>query len=242
MAPPARNLIGKRFGMLTVQTQELSNGKTRYTCLCDCGNQTIKRASDLKDGFGRLIVTELLSDAENPAARCLCDCGNETIPQRGSLRSGKSKSCGCIKNEVFAAMRNAQPRLHPDEAKRRMAASIDKWKQNNRHKTRLASRKFYKNNKDKVKIYHHRRRAIIQGCVGHLSSGLRAKLMSLQGNRCAVCKCDISVTESHMDHIIPLAKGGPNTNDNIQMLCKTCNLRKGAKDPIDFMQSQGYLL
>jgi 5-methylcytosine-specific restriction endonuclease McrA len=45
-----------------------------------------------------------------------------------------------------------------------------------------------------------------------------------------------------MDHIIPLALGGANTDDNIQLLRATCNLQKHTKHPIDFMQQRGYLL
>lgn len=37
---------------------------------------------------------------------------------------------------------------------------------------------------------------------------------------------------SNGDHIIPLAKGGADTVDNMQLLHKACNLSKGAKLPI----------
>jgi len=46
----------------------------------------------------------------------------------------------------------------------------------------------------------------------------------------------------HMDHIMPIALGGSNTDDNMQLLRKECNLQKQAKHPIDFMQSRGLLL
>lgn len=46
---------------------------------------------------------------------------------------------------------------------------------------------------------------------------------------CRGCGADMTVTGFHVDHRVPLAKGGSNTADNIQCLCPTCNLRKGAK-------------
>lgn len=35
---------------------------------------------------------------------------------------------------------------------------------------------------------------------------------------------------------------GTNTDDNIQLLRKLCNLQKSAKHPVDFMQQRGFLL
>jgi len=50
-----------------------------------------------------------------------------------------------------------------------------------------------------------------------------------------VCsKCGISITielegDPQIDHIVPLAQGGTNDLMNLQLLCKKCNLAKGAK-------------
>jgi len=47
-----------------------------------------------------------------------------------------------------------------------------------------------------------------------------------QGEFCVICGRKDKLT---VDHIIPLSKGGSNDNDNFQILCQTCNKRKGAR-------------
>ena len=42
-----------------------------------------------------------------------------------------------------------------------------------------------------------------------------------------------SIRDMHVDHIVPLAKGGADTFDNMQLLHKACNLSKGAKLPME---------
>ena len=55
------------------------------------------------------------------------------------------------------------------------------------------------------------------------------------GGQCRQCG---SNKELHFDHVIPWSKGGPSTVGNIQLLCGTCNRRKGADDiPADLPPS-----
>jgi hypothetical protein len=46
------------------------------------------------------------------------------------------------------------------------------------------------------------------------------------GGSCVRCG---SKQHLHFDHVIPVAKGGGNCAENIQILCQACNLRKGDK-------------
>jgi 5-methylcytosine-specific restriction endonuclease McrA len=66
-------------------------------------------------------------------------------------------------------------------------------------------------------------------------------LMALQRGLCAACRCSIRL-RFEVDHVMPLARGGSNDRKNLQLLCRSCNRRKQAKHPIDFMQSKGFLL
>jgi 5-methylcytosine-specific restriction endonuclease McrA len=46
----------------------------------------------------------------------------------------------------------------------------------------------------------------------------------------------------HIDHIVALARGGLHEARNLCISCPTCNLSKGAKDPLTFARNKGLLL
>ena len=53
-----------------------------------------------------------------------------------------------------------------------------------------------------------------------------------QGWKCKFCQRDISGKgASALDHIIPIARGGTSDPDNLQLLCRRCNMRKSDHAP-----------
>jgi uncharacterized membrane protein YebE (DUF533 family) len=56
-----------------------------------------------------------------------------------------------------------------------------------------------------------------------ISRDVRQRVWQRYGGRCAECSAD---TYLEFDHIIPVAKGGGNSETNVQLLCRKCNLTK----------------
>lgn len=78
---------------------------------------------------------------------------------------------------------------------------------------------------------------------GSHTSGDIKLLLTLQKSKCAHTWCRVSIKNGyHVDHVMPLAKGGSNDRRNLQLLCAHCNHSKNAVHPIDFAQRNGLLL
>jgi len=64
----------------------------------------------------------------------------------------------------------------------------------------------------------------------------RIELWKTKDHHCAECYKDVKATKFEIDHIRPLALGGTNEIDNLQILCKPCHIEKTRHE-----QEQGYL-
>lgn len=132
-----------------------------------------------------------------------------------------------------AAWRSA----NPEKEKARTAA----YRANNKEKDAARKALYAKQNPDVVRAIAARRRARVRNAKGSHNHEDIQKLFSLQRGLCVVCQADISGS-NHVDHVMPLALGGTNDKNNLQLLCPPCNHSKSSKHPIDFMQQKGFLL
>jgi 5-methylcytosine-specific restriction endonuclease McrA len=131
--------------------------------------------------------------------------------------------------------------MYAKENKEKVAGRSVSWRKRNPDARKAICARYRQANKEKVLVHHQNRRAAVRAS-GKLSADIVNKLMTLQRGKCAVCREDLEKVGKHIDHIIPIALCGSNTDDNVQLLCPTCNLSKGAKHPIEYMQQKGFLL
>lgn len=120
----SKNLIGQKFGLLTVLYRTKNIGKqVAWACKCECGNEIVAIGSHLKDGhtkscgcycevhstqemknkiFGRLSVLKRdhVDKKGHSYWQCQCECGNKVIVRRDALIDGKTISCGCYHREI----------------------------------------------------------------------------------------------------------------------------------------------
>lgn len=61
------------------------------------------------------------------------------------------------------------------------------------------------------------------------------EIVASWGGRCAYCARPESVAPLTLDHFQPLARGGVHARHNAVPACKSCNSRKNARDPFEFL-------
>lgn len=63
-----------------------------------------------------------------------------------------------------------------------------------------------------------------------MTPSLRYEVLRRDHFRCQICGAEQSDgVKLHVDHIIPIAKGGKTELSNLRTLCDLCNIGKGAK-------------
>jgi 5-methylcytosine-specific restriction endonuclease McrA len=107
----------------------------------------------------------------------------------------------------------------------------------NKDRVREQMRRWYSANREIVKAFNVLRKVRLKNCSGTHTAEEIKDLFARQRGKCAACSTRLS-SNYHVDHIMPLARGGSNSIENIQLLCPPCNLSKGAKDPYEWAQKK----
>lgn len=145
------------------------------------------------------------------------------------------------REKLYKQQYNKTYKLSEEQRKAVRERSAAHYKAN---KERIAARhaQWHRENPEAARIYAQNRRERKRRNMGQLSPDIVAILFAKQRGHCAVCRGEFEKRLLELDHVIPLARGGLHADENMQLLCRTCNRQKGTSDPVDFMQRKGLLL
>lgn len=148
--PTPVNLLGQRFGRLTVlsRAENCIRQESVWICRCDCGNEKPvsnrhlaskntkscgclnKEACKNLVGmrFGRLLVTGREQNDKYGRSRwaCLCDCGVAKVVGVGAIKNS-TKSCGCLRKETTLRMVRS-PERRRKNSERQKGEKSHRWK------------------------------------------------------------------------------------------------------------------
>ena len=170
--------------------------------------------------------------------------------------------------DKVAAEKSRSQKKHPESNKRRVdrfiarhpeyrkeqhikhreanVARANQWVRDNRERFNAASRERRKNNpilKAKESVIRHTRRARMRAAEGSYTHDDILRIYADQNEKCAYCGISIYwhiPNDIHIDHILPLARGGSNYPDNLACSCASCNLEKGDKTISEWCATRGW--
>lgn len=117
-----------------------------------------------------------------------------------------------------------------------------KWYYENLEKaktTRNKYKKYYKTTeayKASNKATRIKRREVLKN--SEKATNTQIKQLIKESKKCYWCNKELN-NLYHIDHYMPIAKGGNHNIENLVISCPSCNLRKHSKDPLQFAKEIG---
>ncbi len=111
------------------------------------------------------------------------------------------------------------------ETHREQYRSIDRaYRTKNRVATRQRGKEAYENNPERYRAYSRNRYAMVWSNGIHTADDV-IQQYDKQGGLCYWCSEPVNQLY-HVDHMIPVSRGGSNSHENIVIACPSCNQRK----------------
>jgi 5-methylcytosine-specific restriction endonuclease McrA len=108
-------------------------------------------------------------------------------------------------------------------------AKRSKWANANREKVRESIRDYFRRNPHVVALNATKYRMRLSKAENTLTPEQMAETLEYFGYRCGYCLVDLRTLpkgQRTIDHMLPLIRGGANSQDNVIPCCKSCNSRK----------------
>ena len=135
--------------------------------------------------------------------------------------------------EKIAAKWKRHQAAFPDKC----AARTAKYRDKNREKVNAALRAWFQTPEGKAaRVNGERRRRVRKMGCDAIATAKQVSELLTNARGCFYCEAPFGAGNAPtVDHVVPLARGGAHSVDNLVAACGTCNARKGTMLPHEFM-------
>ena len=148
---------------------------------------------------------------------------------------------------------NTRIRTHRKNNPEKTSAQSKRYYENNKKYHKDYYKKYYETNKKQILEQQEKYRQSAHGKEIHRITAMRRRankaaafhfpyttnelqkhwlMVGVKPNKCYYCE---EGKFEHIDHYVPLSKGGPDAKLNLVPSCASCNLKKNAKLPQEFL-------
>lgn len=155
---------------------------------------------------------------------------------KGGLRA----ECKICSYNYTLKRKEREPEKFKEQKKKFSAKYKDKvakYQKCNKDIVRKSHKKWKLKNRDKIRMYGHKRRALARNIETDFSEINWESCKASFDKKCAYCGAKRKLTQ---DHFIALSKGGEYTINNIIPVCLPCNASKNDKDFFEWYPNQEF--
>ena len=121
------------------------------------------------------------------------------------------------------------------ENQERATAAYKRWRERNPEKRKDILLAWERKNPESAAERWRKRRAIEKKATGWMPPFPEGILFGEQAGLCFYCGANLEELGWHMEHKIPLSRGGKHDWKNVCLSCPACNLSKHTKTSTEFM-------
>lgn len=124
----------------------------------------------------------------------------------------------------------SKQRRYREENSKRIRANERRRREENPDKVSRSQQRWRKENAPLLAAHAANRRARKAAATIGNPVAIKERVAAIYEEACVWCGATDNI---HVDHIIPLSKGGAHSVENLQALCSSCNQKKGNKLPVE---------
>lgn len=209
------------YEMLASEFQACSRSKDGLKPNCKkC--RAVKSKADHKKRYKQAIKQGICAQCRKrpPVTKVFCQECNDRINRINADRLAERKAKGLCTSCGIPALKGYRLCVQCND-RRRVKAKVVYHQTKERDRERIRKSQY---------LSKQRRRIREQSVAVHEEID-RAVVIARDNSTCYICKEVVPKNRIHLDHVVPLSRGGSHIYDNVRVTCKDCNLRKNNKLP-----------